>query len=267
MYCRNCGKEVAPGTEVCAICGVKIDAGKYYCPNCGAQTSELAEFCANCGAKLTSFPTQKPTALQPGVILPYKYGWNKLWPNFWILFLVGLVSFAISGAISGISQAVKFFSIISLFVSIPLGYGQSFCCLRAARDGEVKFEEMFNGFKCYWNSLGAGLLSALIIAGGFILLIVPGIIFACKLAFVPYLVVDRKMGPTEAISTSWKMTKGHTMEIFLMGLLAIPIVIAGLICLGVGVIVAGMWVSMAFASIYYAVSATQNTPAKSPVQV
>jgi hypothetical protein len=32
-----------------------------------------------------------------------------------------------------------------------------------------------------------------------ILLIVPGIIFACKLAFVPYLVVDRKLEPSKPL--------------------------------------------------------------------
>ena len=40
----------------------------------------------------------------------------------------------------------------------------------------------------------ASLLVGVIVSIGFILLIVPGIVFACKLAFTPYLVVDRKMG-------------------------------------------------------------------------
>jgi hypothetical protein len=267
MYCRNCGKEVPPGAEICLSCGLKLDAGKYFCPNCGAKTSELAEFCANCGARLTVLPAQKAVPLQPGVISPYKHGWRMLWPNFWILLLTIVISFLISGAISGITRVVPFLSVISFFVSIPLGYGVSFCFLRAARHEEVKFEEMFNGFKCYWNCLGAGILSFLIVAGGFILLIVPGIIFICKLSFVPYLLIDRKMGPVEAIKTSWSMTRGHAMEIFLIGLLGIPIIIAGLICLGVGVIIADMWISIALASLYYAVSETQPSQAQPPVQV
>jgi len=101
----------------------------------------------------------------------------------------------------------------------------------------------------------------LIVLGGLILLIVPGIIFACKLAFVPYLVVDRKLGATDAISTSWRLTNGHAMEVFLIGLLAVPIVIAGLICLIVGVIISAMWIEMAMASLYYAVS---ELPEKNP---
>jgi len=49
------------------------------------------------------------------------------------------------------------------------------------------------------------------------------------------------------------MTEGHALKIFLMGLLAIPISIAGLICLFVGVIPAVIWIRCAFASMYYAV--------------
>jgi len=94
------------------------------------------------------------------------------------------------------------------------------------------------------------------------LLIVPGIIFACRLAFVRYLVVDRNMDPVSAIKESWRMTRSHAWDIFALGLLAIPITIAGLICLGVGVIPAIMWIRASFASMYYAVSglAEAETP-------
>ncbi len=49
------------------------------------------------------------------------------------------------------------------------------------------------------------------------------------------------------------MTRGYAVKIFLMGLLAIPIGIAGLICFGVGIIPAIMWIRCAFASMYFAV--------------
>ncbi|OGO01594.1 MAG: hypothetical protein A2Y90_02115 [Chloroflexi bacterium RBG_13_52_12] len=60
------------------------------------------------------------------------------------------------------------------------------------------------------------------------------------------------------------MTNGHGWKVFLIGLLAIPIGIAGLICLGVGVIIAVMWVSIALASLYHAVSTSRATPGQTP---
>jgi uncharacterized membrane protein len=94
----------------------------------------------------------------------------------------------------------------------------------------------------------------LIVGLGIVMLIVPGIIFACKLAFVPYLVMDEKMEATDAIRKSWNMTTGYTGTIFLMGCTAIFVGLLGLICLIVGIIPAAMWISLAFASMYVAVA-------------
>ena len=119
---------------------------------------------------------------------------------------------------------------------------------------------MFAAFRNYWNAVLASLLVGIIVVIGFFLLIIPGIIFACKLAFTPYLVVDRNMEVIEAIQTSWRMTSGHALTVFLIGLLAIPIVIAGLICFGVGVIVSAMWIRTALASLYHSVSLQGEVP-------
>ena len=49
------------------------------------------------------------------------------------------------------------------------------------------------------------------------------------------------------------MTRGHGWQIFWMALLAIPIVLLGLLMIIVGVFLAAMWISAAFAVIYHAV--------------
>lgn len=58
------------------------------------------------------------------------------------------------------------------------------------------------------------LLVAAIVIMGFILLIVPGIIFAIRLAFVPYLVMDKGLEPVAAVEKSWNMTRDHGWAIF-----------------------------------------------------
>ena len=70
--------------------------------------------------------------------------------------------------------------------------------------------------------------------------------------------MDRKMDPVDAVKESWRMTRGRTGDIFLMGLLAALIWIAGIICLGVGIIPAVMWTRCAFASMYYAVTEAEK---------
>jgi uncharacterized membrane protein len=80
-------------------------------------------------------------------------------------------------------------------------------------------------------------LQALIVIGGFILLIIPGIFFALRLQFTCYLIVDKNLGPVEAVKTSWKITKGNAWNLFFLGILLGLINILGLLCLIVGLFV------------------------------
>ena len=183
------------------------------------------------------------------------------------LFLIGLIGFVIGipAGINGWNLGVAgaflglFTTVYSILIVSPVEYGVSFCNLKAARGDKLEIKNMLEAFNNYWNAVLAALLVTIIVIIGFILLIVPGIIFACKLAFTPYLVVDRKMEVIEAIKSSWNMTNGYAWKVLLIGLLAIPIFIAGLICFGVGVIISILWVSMAFASLYYSVSTKVKT--------
>ncbi len=185
---------------------------------------------------------------EPGVISSYDNGWKQLWPHFFELFLISLISWIINGI-------GEIFSLIyTVFAGFPLNFGVAYAYLKAARNEKLDIGDTFSGFRNYWNTVGAGALVALAVIAGIILLVVPGIYIACKLAFTPYLVVDRKMRATEAMEASWRMTNGHGWKVFFIGLLGIPIVIAGLICLVLGVIISIMWINMALASLYHAVS-------------
>jgi uncharacterized membrane protein len=158
-----------------------------------------------------------------------------------------------SGAFAQIFQVAYWF-----FILAPLDYGSSFVFLNAARDSEPDIKEIRVGFYYYLKVITARLLVTAIVALGFLMVIVPGIIFACRLALVPYLVVDRGLDAIKAVEESWKMTKGHASTIFWMGVLILPIALAGLITFGVGIVVSIMWIKLAFASLYIAIN--QITP-------
>ena len=247
------------------------------CKICGQDNPPEARFCANCGATLLAAVGSFPVI---GVGSSYSNGWRRLWKHFLVLFLIGIIYVLISSVSSvfdpdlivglgggyGVAAAAGIFSLAyGILLTGPIGYGVSFAYLKAARDDPLDIKDMFEVFRNYWNAVLASLLVGVIIGIGFVLLIVPGIIFACKLAFTPYLVVDRKMQVIEAVKESWRMTGGHAWKVFLIGLLSIPIGIAGLICFGVGIIIAIMWVSLAFASLYHAVSSSGKASAQEGV--
>jgi len=135
-----------------------------------------------------------------------------------------------------------------------LKYGADFMFLKSIRNQSYKISEMFQGFrKNYLNIILATLLTVAIIGLGIVFFIVPGIIFACRLAFVPYLVLDKDLEPVAAVEKSWAMTRGYGWKIFWMAMLAIPIVIGGLLCLIIGILFAIVWIGSAFAAMYHAV--------------
>jgi len=188
-----------------------------------------------------------------------------MWKYFLELFLIGIIGFVI-GIPAGMwgregqewTPAIGILGVLSIIYGIlvanPTEYGIDFAYLKAARNDKVEIKDMFEGFRNYWNAVLANLLVGVIVVIGFFLLIIPGIIFACKLAFTPYLVVDRKMDVIEAVKESWRMTNGHAWTVFFILLLAIPISVAGLICFVVGIIPAIMWITATLASLYHAVS-------------
>jgi uncharacterized membrane protein len=205
---------------------------------------------------------------EPGVFSAYGHAWNKMWKYFLELLLVAIVGFALgipAGIFSWVTDfgpAASFFGLLSFVYSIliggPVSFGIAYVYLKAARGQKVEIQDMFESFKNYWNTVLAIILTYAIIVVGFIMLIIPGIIFACKLTFVPYLVVDRKMEVIDAIKESWNMTNGHSLSVFAIGLLGIPICIAGLILFGVGIILSYMWIYLTLASLYYAVSSLKQ---------
>jgi uncharacterized membrane protein len=206
-------------------------------------------------------------------------GWQKMWKYFLETLLILIISFLlslpevglyvdslkniVSNVISinlilvnirGFGAYVVFAVAYTILFYNPVKYGIQYAFLKAARNEKVDVKDMFFFNKNYWNTVFAYLLTDIIIVVGCIFCFIPGIILACKLAFVSYLVVDKKMDTVEAIKESWRMTKGHSYTIFVIGLLAVFIYIGGLILCGIGIIFSIIWVKLAFASLYNAVS-------------
>ena len=202
----------------------------------------------------------------------YSVGWKVPKTSFVELLVVSIVFMVLSGPIGTVQWKVDSFGwflaplvlfaiTYGIFVAGPIQYGTKWVFLRAVRGERIEVRDVFVVFqRNYWNAVIANIVVGIIVGMGFVMLIVPGIIFACRLAFVPYLVVDREMDVMDALRVSWDMTKGYGGQIFLMGLLTVPVVILGLICLGVGVVVSVMWISTAFAVIYHAVAKKDGIP-------
>lgn len=114
MYCRNCGKELPAGAELCISCGVRPLNGNKFCQNCGAKTRPEQEVCLKCGTLLKREEKHEPLGRK-----------NKLIALLLCLFLapLGVHRYYMGRVGSGVAMLLLYFSI---FVFLFMGSMRSF---------------------------------------------------------------------------------------------------------------------------------------------
>ena len=194
--------------------------------------------------------------IAPTVAACYCNGWRQMKRYFLDLLLLVAISLVLL-SLSGLPLTTEYAQIVSgnesrqtsLFTVLylillyePVSFGISFAFLKAARDESPEIQSVLEVLKNYTSAVMARLLCFTIVGLGIGLLIVPGIYFGCRLAFVRYLVVEEKMDSIESVKMSWQMTRGHTATVFGIGLSSLLVYLAGLIAFGVGIIFSIIWV-------------------------
>jgi uncharacterized membrane protein len=142
--------------------------------------------------------------------------------------------------------AIGFF-ILQIIVSI--GMIKIFLGLHDKKD-QRSVGELFSGVDYFFNYIIGGVIYAIIVVFGFILLIIPGIIWSMKYQFFAYLIIDKNMRPIDALKESARITQGHKMNLFIFSLLAILLNLAGLLFFGIGLLVTIPLTSLAVVRIY-----------------
>ncbi len=185
------------------------------------------------------------------------FGWTNLKTNFLPVSVFVIITMLISMAPNIITMSdpeSPMLSLISAVVSIILGVFVQIIIYKSGLlfidKGAISIGEITPEFSKFVNLLLGSLLYGLIVFGGLILLIIPGIIFALKYGFYGYLIVDQNLGPLEAIKKSGEITKGSKFDLFIFALLSGVIIFAGLVAFIIGIIPAAGIIYVAWASIY-----------------
>jgi len=145
-------------------------------------------------------------------------------------------------------QAVM--SLVSVVVSFLAAIGMTTFALRAHDNvATAHIGDLWNPAP-FWRFVGAHILSAILIMLGLIAFVIPGIMIAMGLSFVPFLVVERGLGPIQAMQESWRITNGHKGRLFLLVLALVGLNFLGLLAFVVGVLVAIPVTMIAFAHAY-----------------
>ena len=178
----------------------------------------------------------------------FKHSWEVFLKRPWLIiaafaaaFVVSTISgFVAQGLIDNGADPVSA-SIVNVFdffvIQVFVGMGLTAFALKADNDTEnLRFADLWAP-RHYWKYLLTSLLVSAIGIAGILLFVIPGIIAAILLLFAPYLVIDRGLGPIDAIKTSFEKTKEHFWALLLLLVAIILLNIAGALLLGVGLIV------------------------------
>lgn len=191
-----------------------------------------------------------------------RFGWETFKRRPWFFvgstFLILLASALCDGFTSGIDAALTGStenpSIIGTVINLALGtlisMGATAFYLAAHDNPDTADLSLLWHPRPFWKYLGASLLLSLAVAIGLVLLIVPGIIFGLMFMFATFIVIERELGPIDAMNASNQLTRGHKWQLLGLVLLLVLINLLGLMALVVGLLVSIPVSTLAFVHAY-----------------
>ena len=199
-------------------------------------------------------------------------GWNIFKACPWLFITVPLVLVAVAVGIGIIEDALGLFlsksqmelivSVESFVTTMLMSVGIGALYLKAHNGKEpAELSDLWNP-KPFWRYAGVSILGGVAILLGLVLLIVPGIIIALAFSLAGLLVIEKGLGPVEALKESVRLTKGHRLDLFRLSLANIGINILGMCALVVGMFVTIPVTELAFVDAYRTLS--KCVPVKKP---
>ncbi len=167
-----------------------------------------------------------------------KYSWNKVMENpgkFMALgFLILLVQF---GPIFLMKIPVMGgpLRILGMVLQYWMQMGMIMIALKVFDSKPFQVMDIFPmNLELFLRYIGCMILYFLIVMGGMLLLIVPGVIWAYKYMLAPTLVLDKNMKVMDAIKLSGRISDGSKWKLFCLMILIVGVNILGALCLLVG---------------------------------
>jgi len=182
----------------------------------------------------------------------FKANWTILLLLIIVLFLVQFIPNMLTAAFedSGLEVLSPLISLVSLVLNLLTSIGWTVAILKMARGEKVMVGELFKHSGKLWNYALGTILVGLLVFVGFLLFIIPGIVWSIKYMFVPYLIADSGMGARAALKASSQMTEGIKWNIFGLVLALLVVNIVGMLALLVGLLVTIPVTTIASAMLY-----------------
>ena len=165
-----------------------------------------------------------------------KFGWETTLKNFGVLILALIIVCAI-GVMPAVATDSLVVAAVAWVLGMVVGLGIVRMTLRFVDGEKGELVDLFSTIPLVFSYLIASIVIGIVVTIGFCLLILPGVYWSVRLYLFPWVLVDKGVGPFEAMRQSWEMTRGSFWNLFLLGLLLGVINILGTIALLIGLLV------------------------------
>jgi uncharacterized membrane protein len=189
------------------------------------------------------------------------YGWDVYWKNVGPLVVIALVVFGIQLVFGLIASAVDsvfaqvVIQIIGTLVSLLITLGWWRVAVEITRGVKPEVGDLFKA-QGYGVFIVASILFYIGAVIGFILLIIPGIIFCVVFGFYGFVIAERGdgVGVMESLQRSADITRGHRWEIFGLAIVLLLIDVVGALLCGIGLLFTSGITLIAWAYAYRSLS-------------
>ena len=184
-----------------------------------------------------------------------RFGWHKTRAHSRVLFQAMLILFAVQVASSIVEKVLAdtvqgTLALIALgVVGIVLGTGFTLITLKLAKGEHASLKDLLPRARLVWHYFCVSVVAGVIIVGGLILLIIPGIYFLLRFSMARFAVLEGA-DIIESLKKSSRLTRGVKWPLlgFLLVLLALNI--AGALLFMVGLLITIPVTTLAYAHVY-----------------
>ncbi|MGE5372471.1 MAG: hypothetical protein ACM3QZ_10835 [Solirubrobacterales bacterium] len=183
------------------------------------------------------------------------FAWQRV--KYRLGFFMGIILFvfALPCALMFITPALGrgmaiWWMVLMMLATYYLMLGLINISIQTVRGKKPTFNDLFIHPKALLSFIIAYILMYIPVMIGMMFLIIPGFYLFMRWYFFMFYIVERDMGPIEALTASWHATKGSAFHLFCFTFVAGLIGMLGVLALGVGVLVSMPVVMVATARVY-----------------
>ncbi|MFP4482662.1 MAG: DUF975 family protein [Thermovirgaceae bacterium] len=174
----------------------------------------------------------------------FRYGWEAFRRN--VFFFIGLLLIAglplalLEGWAGSLPDRSLQGAVIEIFAAlfrVAVAMAVIVTCLGIYDRGLASPSEFRRIGNRYIPYFFGTMLYSLLVGIGMVLLVVPGVYVGVACQFAPYLIIDRRLGPVEALRESAALTKGSRWGLLFFGLVMIGLNILGSLLFGLGLLI------------------------------